>query len=198
MLCGMGSVGEVLTRYGVDATEGDIAAVLEDAFRQMPVAAAAAPAAGTVDYLARYGGQAAAAAVAAWDPVDEHRRRQQTVTAAAAQVAASTLSVAEVAGQLGVDASRVRHWITDQPARLYAVTIGRRRGIPAWQIHQGGLLPGLDQVVARIPAVVHPLDVAAVMTTPQDEMAGRTPVDHLAGGGDPEPVGQLVTDLARW
>lgn len=194
----MASVGEVLSRYGISATEADIAAVLEDAFQQMPVAAAAAPAADTVDYLARHGGATAAAAVAAWDPDDEHQRRQQTVATAAAQVAASTLSVAEVADQLGVDSSRIRHLITDQPPGLYAVTVGGRRGIPAWQIYPGGLLPGLDQVVARIPASVHPLDVAAVMTTPQDEVAGRTPVDHLAGGGDPELVGRLVADLARW
>lgn len=187
-----------MSRYRVDATEADIAAMLEDAFRQMPVAAAAAPAGDAVDYLARHGGREAAAEVAAWSPEAEQDRRRQAATTAMAQLAASTLTVGQVADRLGVDASRIRHWIADHPPRLWAITMGHRRAIPAWQIHDGALLPGLRHLVARIPAAVHPLDIAGLMTTRQDELDGRTPIDHLTGGGSPEPVGQLVADLGRW
>jgi hypothetical protein len=191
-------VAEVLSRYEVDASETDVAAVLEEQLRIMPVASAAAPSAGAIDYLAEHGGPTAAAAARWWSAEKEQHQRVQSVVADASRLVAGTLSVDQAAGRLGVDASRIRHLINDRPPRLYAIKVGHRRRIPSWQIRDNAVLPWMQPVAQAIPDSVHPLDVAGLMTTPQDELDGRTPVEHLVNGGNPESVLSLVADLARW
>lgn len=194
----MAEVAEVLGRYGSDVTEGDIATFLEEQLRVMPVSAAAAPSAGAVAFLAQHGGAAASSAVASWNASQEQRERVGSAAAAGAELVAATMSVKQAAEQLGVDSSRIRHLISDLPLRVWAVKVGSRRRIPAWQLHAGALLPHLKLVVQAIPRTAHPLDLAALMTARQDELDGRTPVEHLLGGGPPEPVADLVRDLGRW
>lgn len=198
MMCGMTDVAEVLTQWGSDASEADVAAVLNDTFRAMPAPYAAVPSRAALAYLADHGGPEAAKTVAAWSPEAEHHRRSQSAIAGTAQLVAGMLSIDQVADRIGVDRSRVSHFINDRPARLYAVKVGTRRRIPSWQLHGDMLLPALDRLVAAIPASAHPLDVAGVMTTPQDELGGRTAIEHLVEGGDVDPVTVLLSDLGRW
>lgn len=194
----MTDVAEVLARWGSDASEADVAEVLNSTFQTMPMPWAAVPSRASVSYLAEYGGPEAAEEVRSWSPEIEHRRRGRAAVAEAAQLVADTVSVDQVADQIGVHPSRVRHLINDQPPRLYAVKVGARRRIPCWQLDGRSLLPGLGHLVPAIPPSTHPLDVTGFMTTPQDELAGRTAVEHLAEGGDVEPVAALLTDLGRW
>jgi len=194
----MTDVAEFLTEWGIDASEADVVAVLDTTFRAMPIAYAAVPSQSALEYLAEHGGPEAAEEVAKWSPEEEIRRRNLAVFASAGRLVAGTMSVDQVAEEVGLTRSRVQHYITDSRPRLYSVKVGSRRRIPSWQIHGGKLLPGLDRLVPVIPADVHPLDVAALMTTPQDELAGRTAVEHLAEGGDVEPVAALLADLDRW
>lgn len=194
----MTDVAEFLSDWGIDASVADVVAILDDTFRAMPIAYAAVPPQATLDYLAEHGGPEAAEEVANWSPEEETRRRNRAAFANAGRLVAGTLSVDQVAGQIGLTRSRVQHFVTDSRPRLYSVKVGSRRRIPSWQLHGGSLLPGLDRLVPVIPAEVHPLDVAALMTTPQDELGGRTAVEHLAAGGDVEPVAELLADLDRW
>jgi excisionase family DNA binding protein len=191
-------VADVLSRYEVDASEAEVAAVLEEQLQIMPVAAAAAPSAGATDYLTEYGGPTAAAAARSWSAEKEQHQRVQSVMADASRLLAGTLSVDQAADWLGVDASRIRHLINDRPPRLYAVKVGHRRRIPSWQISDNAVLPWMEQIVRAIPDSVHPLDITGLMTTPQDELEGRTPVEHLVSGGPVDPVVSLVADLGRW
>lgn len=194
----MSDVAEVLTQWGSDASEADVAAVLSSTFRSMPAPYAAVPSEAAMSYLAEHGGAEAAEEVTSWSAEDEHHRRGQAAIANAAQLVAGTFSVDQLARQISVHPSRVRHLINDRPARLYAIKVGHRRRIPSWQVHGRSLLPGLDQLVPVIPDGAHPLDVAGLMTTPQDELGGRTAIKHLAEGGDVAPVAGLLADLGRW
>ncbi len=192
----MSTVPEVLHRYGVGLTESDVAESLDRAFRLLPGVDAAPLTAVEVDYLAEHGGDDAVEVIARWDPRAERAHRAARGAADVQQLAASTLSIEQAAEVLSVDRSRISHRLS--VGALSAVSIGSRRRIPAWQFQDHAELPHLAQVVAAIPPDAHPLDVAALMTTSQDELAGRTPVQHLAGGGDPAPVAELLAGLTRW
>jgi hypothetical protein len=190
------TIGEVLRRYDASLTESDLAEYLDAALRRIPGAASAPITQGDVVYLAEHAGQGAAEVVASWDPDGERRQREQAVAEGAMDVIASTLSIEAAARLLGIDRTRISHRLSRRA--LWAVNIGSRRRLPDWQFRAGRELPGLAIVIEAIPSSAHPADVAGLMTTPQDELDGRTPVDHLASGGDPAPVADLLADLARW
>jgi hypothetical protein len=177
-------------------TESDLAEYLDAALRRIPGAASAPITEGDMAYLAEHAGQGAAEVVASWDPDVERRLREETTAEAAMDVIASTLSVEAVAKLLGVDRTRISHRLSRRA--LWAVDVGSRRRLPDWQFRAGRELPGLASVIEAIPSSAHPADVAGLMTTPQDELDGRAPVDHLASGGNPAPVADLVADLGRW
>lgn len=192
----MSTISEVLRRHGIALTETDIAADLDRAFQALPGAGAASLTAGELDYLTDHAGGQAAQAIADWDPHAERQRRAAAATAGIEKLIASTFSIEQAAQAIGVDRSRISHRLT--AGTLYAVTVGGRRRIPAWQFHDGHELPGLALVVAAIPTGAHPLDIAALMTTGQDELGGRTPVEHLASGGDARPITELLAALDLW
>lgn len=192
----MSTVPEVLRRYGVGLSEDDIAAGLDTALQALPGATAVPLTDPEARFLADHAGPDAASIISGWDPTQEREHRAADLARVVEETIATTLGIDQAAERLGVDRSRISHRLS--AGALYATTVGSRRRIPTWQFHNDTELPGLAVVVAAIPAQVHPLDVAALMTTPQDELAGRTPVEHLASGGDPAAVGDLVADLGRW
>lgn len=207
----MTTVAEVLQKYQVGMSEADLAVGLETALRGLPGPGAAALTVGEVDYLEEHAGPGVAEVIGAWDPQVEREARARSVVAAVEEVVSGSVGIAHAAQLLGVDRSRISHRLS--AGVLYAVTVGSQRRIPTWQFERAfewpsgerpplvvpsRELPGLAQVVGGIPATAHPLDVAGVMTTPADELAGRTPVEHLASGGDPSPVVDLLGELDRW
>lgn len=192
----MGSIQDVLDRYGVDLEEADVAEQLNRALGSLPSPAAAPLTRDELDYLGRFGDPEAGETVATWDPVLERQRRTARALAAVERTVTDTVGIDQSARILGIDRSRISHRLRD--GTLYAFRVGSRRRIPRWQLDGARLLPGLSAVLAAVPAGIHPLDLQALMTTAQDELDGRTPVDHLASGGDPEPVAALVGALGRW
>jgi len=132
-------------------------------------------------------------------------RNRAVVEATAATVAESielvstSRSVETVAGGLGLDPSRIRHRVSD--GSLHALRVGRRLLLPAWQFSPDGApLPSLGAVIGALPADLHPLEIAAFMTSPHPELQVRgralSPAKWLAGGGDPAPVIALAESLA--
>jgi hypothetical protein len=100
-----------------------------------------------------------------------------------------SLSVAEVAQVLSVDAARVRR--RQAKGDLYAFLAGGKRRYPLWQFTGDParpVLPGLTVLVHGLPADMHAASVQGFMTTPQEDLrvAGQrmTPVDWLLHGGD--------------
>lgn len=106
----------------------------------------------------------------------------------------SALTVTEAARTIGVDNSRIRHRLLARRLMGWKDRGGWR--LPAWQFTENGVLPGLEQVLAALPADQPPLVVAAFMTTPQEDLMARsraiTPCEWLQAGGDPQRVARLA------
>lgn len=121
----------------------------------------------------------------------------------AAELAAfmgTALSVRQTAEQLGVSTSRVRHRLAD--GQLAGVHHRSGWRLPAWQFTEQGVLPGLDVVLAALPADEPPPAVAAFMLTPDPdlEIVGKavSPRAWLAADGDPTAVAALARALAAF
>lgn len=109
----------------------------------------------------------------------------------------TALTVGQAADRVGVDSSRIRHRISERRLLGWKDRGGWR--LASWQFTEDGVLPGLDVVLATMPADQPALVLANFMTTPQDdlEMGERpaTPRDWLLSGGDPHPVAELASTI---
>ncbi|GAA3869679.1 hypothetical protein GCM10022243_38910 [Saccharothrix violaceirubra] len=126
----------------------------------------------------------------------DDRSRARTVVAHAV-LRDSALSVAEAARTLGVDTSRVRHRLG--VGRLVGWKDRGSWRLPAWQFAGAGVLPGLEVVLAAVPADQPALVVAGFMTTPQEDLpvdgVPAAPRDWLLAGGEAARVAALVAGL---
>ena len=189
------TLAEVLSRAGVDVSEGEFAALVASVLDELGPAPADSPR----DALTAE--QAGALSAIGADLAPRRRREREPRADAAATYAAilvDTLWVGEVAARLHIDASRVRHRL----ARRQLVGIRRADGwrLPKWQFGADGApLPGLERVLRALPADVHPVAVARFFATAVPELRiGRTavsPRSWLEGGGDPAPVVALAAAL---
>ena len=190
------TVSGVLSEAGVPVTEAEFARLVADVLAELGPPPAHDPAAAlSADEMA------ALAAVGADQRPRRNREADPRAGAAAfyAGVLAATVPVSEVAGRLGIDASRVRHRLL----RRQLVGIRRTDGwrLPQWQFGADGRpLPGLERVLRAMPEVTHPAVLARFFLTPQPELvvdgAAVSPRDWLAGGGDPSDVAVLAAALA--
>jgi hypothetical protein len=53
-------------------------------------------------------------------------------------------------------------------------------------------------IVPAIPRGTTPAVLDVFMHTPQPDLDDRTPIEHLAAGGDPALVARFIQDLGRW
>jgi hypothetical protein len=126
--------------------------------------------------------------------VGERDMRARTV-ALQAVLRDTALTVAGAAERVGVDASRIRHRISEGQLIGWKDRGGWR--LPVWQFTDDDVLPGLPTVLAEVPEDQPALVVAAFMTTPQHAL-GDPPVaprDWLLAGGAPERVASLMSVL---
>ncbi len=117
-------------------------------------------------------------------------------------LAAASWSVQEAAELLGVDASRIRHRISDRS--LYAFKVGRQLRLPRWQLTDSTPpepLRGLRAVLAVVGDVA-PIELARFIVTPQSDLdlagAAITPRDWLLAGQDAAAVRSILQDLYEW
>ena len=88
--------------------------------------------------------------------------------------------------RVNVSRETVNQW------RQHDRILGWKRGVrnysyPAWQVHRGGLLPGLESVLRALgPKKLGPLEIADYLLSESDELGGR-PLDLLRKA-DVEPV----------
>lgn len=112
-----------------------------------------------------------------------------------------TLTADEVGERLGgISASRVRH--RQNANLLYAFLAGKSRRYPLWQFIDDQVVPGLSGVIPHFLDGWQPASVEGFMTTPQEDLPSGpddsvTPVEWLAGGGDPAAVVAILDRIAR-
>jgi hypothetical protein len=136
---------------------------------------------------------------------DEHAYARATLEAAGhtARLISTAYSPKEVAELLGVSGSRVRQRRAERT--LWAIEDRGGWVFPALQFQDVGGRRGqirhLDQVLPAIPADLHPLAIARLLTGPQpDLVVDRRPVSvlqWLGSGGDVATVLDLIT-AADW
>ncbi|WP_340539058.1 hypothetical protein [Nocardioides sp. GXZ039] len=112
------------------------------------------------------------------------------------------LTVAQAATALGVTTGRVRQLVS--AGTVVTMPGGQGPGgdtgylLPAWQITDHQLLPGLG-LVAAAASGVHPMTLAGFMTRPNPDLdvddRAVAPVEWLMAGGDAQVVADLVTGL---
>lgn len=190
------SLDEVLARHNVGISSAEFLAELDADLSRVADPGAAPLSTAESAFLRAHGGPAAGEVLDA-DPAVLVQDARRAEVARMAAVLADSVGIAEAAMLLGVDRSRISQRLS--AGSLWSFRLGRGRRLPRWQFTADGRsLPGLDVVVAAIPAELSPESVAGFMNTAQPELEGRTPVAHLAGGGDPRPVAELVTGLGLW
>lgn len=115
-------------------------------------------------------------------------------------VVSSSLTTAEVAELLQRSTSNIRRSKASgdlySPLRTPSQISGRTLLFPRWQFtSEGGVVPGLREIIPTFPRFYHPLSIERFMTAPNDDLDGRSPVQWLTAGGPVATVQQLVDEL---
>lgn len=190
------SLDEVLARHNVGISSAEFLAELDADLSRVADPGAAPLSTAESAFLRAHGGPAAGE-VLDTDPAVLGQDARRAEVARMTGLLADSVGIAEAALLLGVDRSRISQRLS--AGSLWSFRLGRSRRLPRWQFTADGRsLPGLDTVVAAIPAELSPESLAGFMNTAQPELEGRTPAAHLARGGDPHPVAELVTGLGLW
>ncbi len=78
------------------------------------------------------------------------------------------LSVAQAARKLGIDESRMRHRLSERS--LYGIKVRGTCGLPAFQFSADATMPGIEQVLPRVPADLHPVALLNWFTLPKPDL----------------------------
>jgi hypothetical protein len=186
----------LLARHHVDLTGDDIMSELDTALAAIPGAGAAPLSATELTFLREHAGSGVAAVLDDWTADSERQARARTALQQLSDAVAGSVSIKEAAAILGIDRSRVSRRLSRNA--LWAFDLNANRRIPRWQFLNSDLLPGLAEIVPAIPRSANPAAIDAFMHTPQPDFGNRTPIEHLAAGGDPTVVAAFLEDLARW
>ena len=183
------TLSELLAQY--DLTEDDLSTSLERRLSVQPLPTSAELTAGEESFWGRHAG------VALSDPAASPLARATDETVAVMGEASRSLTIEQAADLLGIHRSRVSHRVRD--GRLYAYHLGTQRRIPRWQLTPDGQsLPGLETVLAALPADLHPTAVEGFFSTPDPDLDGATPAHWLASGGDPQRVVDEAAGIDQW
>ena len=188
------ALGALLAKHQIDLTVDEVLDELDSAFAAIPGAATLSTT--EVDFLRTHAEPRAAAVIDAWSADNERQARARIAVRQLTSALSGSVSIKEAATILGVDRSRVSRRITGKG--LWAFDLQGSRRIPRWQFLGDELLPGLDVIVPAIPRGTTPAVLDVFMHTPQPDFDDRTPIEHLAAGGDPALVAGFIQDLGRW
>lgn len=185
---------QVLDTYADGLAEADFVAALDAELADRPRVGTVELTAAERTFLASQGVTADVSEDATWGL---HRAAGDII-----DLAAAAWTVQETAELLGVDASRIRHRISDRS--LYAFKVGRQLRLPRWQFTDSTSpepLPGLRAVLA-VAGDVAPVELARFIVTPQPDLdlagAAVTPRDWLLAGQDAAAVHSILQDLYAW
>ncbi len=108
-----------------------------------------------------------------------------------AAVLATSLTPATLAQKLGFTPRRVRRMIRKQS--LYAMKIGGRLHVPAYQLSGHALVPNIARVNQAL-AHLDPVSVQRWFTTADPDLEDMTPLDWLKAGREVEAVLKVVPE----
>jgi hypothetical protein len=188
------ALGALLAKHRIDLTVDEVLDELDSAFAAIPGATTLSTT--EVDFLRTHAEPRAAAVIDVWSADNERQARAHIAVRQLTGALSGSVSIKEAAAMLGVDRSRVSRRITGKA--LWAFDLQGSRRIPRWQFLGDELLPGLDVIVPAIPRGTIPAVLDVFMHTPQPDFDDRTPIEHLAAGGDPALVAGFIADLGRW
>ncbi len=120
------------------------------------------------------------------------------------QIISESLTVNEVAERLGLSTARVRQRVAART--LWSFLWGDRRLMPAAQFTAHGVVPHMDEVIARLRPDSHPLEVHKILTVPQPSLTrkngnAQSIADYLTRAPVSDEQLQHVLDLvdaASW
>jgi len=133
-----------------------------------------------------------------WQGEDAQDPLSQTIVDYVALIETS-LSTAEVARMLAVDVSRIRQRLRERS--LFGVEYEGEWRLPRFQFERRKVLPGLAEVLTRLPVEMNALEVAEwfLSASPDLEVDGRdeplSPREWLLRGLPPERIGELARHL---
>jgi hypothetical protein len=188
------ALSALLAKYQIALTVEEVLEELDSAFAVIPGATTLS--ATEADFLRTHAEPRVAAVIDAWSADNERRARARIAVRQITSVLSGSVSIKEAAAILGVDRSRVSRRISGKA--LWTFDLQGTRRIPRWQFLGDELLPGLDVIVPAIPRGTTPAVLEVFMHTPQPDFDDRTPIEHLAAGGDAALVMGFVADLGRW
>lgn len=129
---------------------------------------------------------------------------KDTVEASAqayANLLAQSLSVAQAAELLGINASRIRQRLGGPRRSLYGIKIREEWVLPSFQFAGKGTVPGIEEVIAELDPELHPVAVLRWFSTPNPDLEidgeGKTvsPLDWLRTGHPSATVAELARGL---
>lgn len=105
--------------------------------------------------------------------------------------ASPELTAEQVVGLLGCGTSQVLDWVLDK--HLYAYLNNDELRFPEWQFPDGQRLDGLQPVLTKLEASMHPYSVEGLLAEVRhEELDDMTAVEWLVAGGPTEPVVSLA------
>lgn len=114
----------------------------------------------------------------------------------------ASLTLEQAAQRLRMAPSQVVQRLTAQPPTLYGIRTGATWLLPDLQFEESGLIPGFEEIAARLDPDLHPLAVFNWFTLPnpdlpEDEREERnlSPREWLQSGRSPALVAALAADL---
>ena len=121
-----------------------------------------------------------------------------------AALVATSLSVADAAKLLRVEASRIRQRLNARS--LYGFKFGRAWKLPSFQFDQRGevpgVVPGIEEVIENLPTDLHPVAVLSWFLAVNTDLPGSdaeetylSPLEWLRCGNAPKPVAILASHL---
>ncbi|CAM2930856.1 hypothetical protein ACSL103130_07385 [Actinomyces slackii] len=187
------TIADVYAEQGLDYDEEAYARQLQAMLRQAPRAMAVGES--MLADLLEHGGLSEPERLRSWSTQDAARLATGHAEMIINRTLELTLSAAQAAEELGISPSRLSHRAASTP--LASTMVGGRKRYWRWQFASGHALPRLGEVVSRIPQELAGIDVAVIMTSPEESLGGRSPVDHLLLGEGIEPVVALLDAAAR-
>ena len=121
-------------------------------------------------------------------------------TAEYARLLHDSYTVERTARLLAVNTSRIRQRLTGRPRTLYGIKVGKSWRVPTFQFQGRRLIPGIERVVARLAADLHPVAVYRWFTSPTPDLtfendASLSPLDWLRSGHPPETAAEFAAEL---